>query len=70
MGRAIETARAVKNRIGALLGGVDEVLQRFVWLLVVDQQHDRVGDQARERNEIGAGGLGRAVEQLVHLGVT
>ena len=55
---------------GIRLGAVDELLQRLVGLLVIDQQQDRIRDQARQRDEVGAGDFDRTAEQLVDLGVT
>ena len=66
---AVEPARAEYDRVGMRLGGVDELFQRLVGLLVVDQEQHRVGDEARQRDEIRALGLHRAAEQLVDLGV-
>ena len=51
------------------LGAGNELLQRFVGLLVVYEQQHWIGHQARERNEVGAGDLGGAAEQFVDLGV-
>ena len=34
-------------------------------MLLIDEHQDRVGNQPRQRNEIGAGGLGLSSEQLV-----
>ena len=69
MARAVEPARAEDQRVRIGLGAVDELLERLVGLLVIDQQQDQIRDQARDRNEVGAGGLGRTAEQLVDLGV-
>jgi hypothetical protein len=70
MAGAVKAARAEQDRVGTLPGVIDEVLHGLVRLLVVDQQRDRIGHDARERDEVGARGLGRTVEQLIHLGVT
>ena len=70
MARAVEPARAEHQLAGIGLGEVDELLQRLERLLIVDQQQHRIGDQARQRNEIGAAGLGWPAEQLVDLGVS
>ena len=53
-----------------LLGVVDQLLERLVGLLVVDDQHHRAFGEARDRDEVGARELGRAAEQLVDLGET
>ncbi len=66
--RAIKSGRTEDDFVRPLLGVVDEVLQRLVGLLVVDQEHARVGDEARDRDEIGAGEFQRAAEQLVDFG--
>src|SRR5882762_3162199 len=52
------------------VGAVDELLERLVRLLVIDQEQDWIRDQTRERNEIGAGGFDRTAEQFVNLGVS
>src|SRR5665647_2428864 len=70
VGRAVETAGAVDDRFGPLLGVVEEVLERLVGLLFVDHQQDRVGGEAGERNEIGTRGFRLPSEQLVDFGVT
>src|SRR4029077_6164076 len=70
VGRAIEPARTEHERVRMRLGSRDELAQRLVRLLVVDEEQDRVRNQAREWNEVGAGNLGWTAKQLVDLGVT
>jgi hypothetical protein len=69
MGRAIEAAGTVDDLPRALLGVGDELFERLVGLLIVDQEEDRIGRQPRQRNEVGAGGLGLPAEQVVNFGV-
>ena len=52
---------------GRFLASSMNSFRRLVGLLVVDQEQDRIGDQSRQRNEIGAGGLRLPAEQLVDL---
>ena len=68
MQRAVEAGRAHHDAVRLGFRGVDELLQRLVGLLVVDHDDHRVGDEARDRDEIGAGEFRRAAEQLVDLG--
>src|SRR5262249_11909404 len=68
--RTIEPARAEDESVGMCLGAVDELLQRPIRLLVVDEEQNRIRDDARERDEVGAAGLDRTAEQSVDLGVT
>src|SRR5262249_44362359 len=70
MGRAVKPARTEDERVRMRLGSGDELAQRLVGLLVVDEKQDRLRNQACERNEVGAGDLGRTAKQLVDLGVT
>ena len=57
MGRAIEPARTVDDGLRALFGVVDQILEGLVRLLFIDDHENRVGDQPRQRNEIGACGF-------------
>ena len=66
--RAVEAGRAEDDLVRPLLGVVDQILQRLVRRLVVDHEHHRAFGEARDRDEIGAGELRLAAEQLVHLG--
>src|SRR5215468_5221109 len=52
------------------LGSRDELAERLGRLLVVDEEQDRLRNQAREWNKVGAGNLGRTAKELVDLGVT
>ena len=68
MQRAVEPRRAEDQVVGPLLGVVDELLQRLVGLLIVDDEHHRVGDEAGDGDEIVARELHGTAEQLVDLG--
>ena len=65
---SVEAGGAEDDLVRALLGVVDELLQRLVGLLVVDDQHHRSFGEARDRYEVGARELRLPAEQLVDLG--
>ena len=65
---AVEARRAEDQLVGIGLGILHQLLERLVGQLGVDDHHDRIGDDARERDEIGIGELRLAAEQLVHRG--
>ena len=69
MRRAIEAARTEDERVRIRFGAGDVLLQRLVGLRLVDEEQDRIGDDACERNEMGTGDLDGTDEQLVDLGV-
>jgi hypothetical protein len=64
--RAIEAGGAEHDLVRPLLGVVDEVLERLVRRLVVDDERHRTFGKTRDRDEIRARELGRPSEQLVH----
>ena len=66
--RAVEARRTVDQLVGVGFGIGDQILQRFVGQIVVDDHHDRIGDDAGERNEIGIGEFRLAAEQFVDRG--
>ena len=66
--RAVQAGRTEDQAVRPLLGVVDELLQGLVRLLVVDDEHHRIGDEARDRDEVVARELHRPAEQLVDLG--
>ena len=68
MQRAVKPGRTEHDLVRPLLGVVDQVLQRLVGCLIVDHEHHRAFGEACDRDEVGAGELGLAIEQLVHLG--
>jgi hypothetical protein len=68
MERAVEARGAEDQLVRPLLGVGNELLERLVRLRVVDDQNHRVGDEARDRNEIIARELDRPAKQLVDLG--
>jgi hypothetical protein len=70
MQRAVKAGRREDDLVRALLRVRRQFRQRFVRLLIVDQQHAGVGDKTRERDEIGARRLRLPAEQLVDLGET
>jgi len=65
--RAVKARRTEDDLVRPLLGVLGEIFERLIRLLIVDQQHARIGDEARDRNEIGAGEFHRPAEQLVDL---
>ncbi len=64
---AVESRGGEDQLIGPFLGVLGEFLQGLVGLLVVDQQHARIGNEPGDRNEVGAGEFGLPPEQLVDL---
>ena len=70
MGRSVQAAGTVNDRLRPLLGVVEQVLERLVRLLVIDEHQDGIGHQSGQRDEIGAGGFGLSSEKLVDFFVT
>src|SRR5262249_51505411 len=70
MKRPIEARGAEDDLVRPLLGILDEILQRFPRLLVVDDQDAGVSDKTRERNEIRIGEFRLTSKEAVYLGKT
>ena len=68
MQRAVESRGREDQLLGPFRGVLGEFLQGLVGLLVVDQEHAGIGDETRDRNEVGAGEFRLPPEQLVDLG--
>ena len=67
---AVEAARREHQRRVRLFGRVEELLERLVGLFGIHQEQHRIGDEPRQRDEVGTVGFHRAAEQLVDFGVT
>ena len=66
--RTVQARRAVQQAVGLGFGGIHEFFERLVGHLIVDEQHHRVGDQPRDRNEVVVGELDGPSVDAVDLG--
>jgi hypothetical protein len=65
---AIKARRAEDDFVRPFLGVVDQVLEGLIGLLIIDDQHARIGHEARERDEVGIGEFRLPAEQPVDFG--
>ena len=68
--RAVKSRRAEHDFVWAFLGVLHEIFEFLIGLLIIDDQHAWIGDESRDRDEVGACELWCAPEQFVDFGET